>query len=551
MKFKDSTLLQEVLLKANYISKSDAEKAQKFIDKKKGSLVDFLFAENILNKDVLGQAIAEYYGLKYADLNSYIPSKEQVLRIPEGVAKKFKAVVFKENNKEVNVATENPEAKELPNELKKIFKGKKIVLSYGLAEDIEETFVHYQKSLEARFTEIINKDNKFAPTIIETIIEDALMFRASDIHFEPQEEEVIIRFRIDGVLQEVGRINKDNYENILNRIKIQGKMRIDEHSTPQDGAIRLALQNDKLVDLRISIVPTLGGENVVARILSEYVRSFSLPDIGFSEKNEEIILKNIKKPFGMILVVGPTGSGKTTTLYTILKLLNKSTVNITTIEDPVEYRIMGTNQIQVNKAANLTFGQGLRSIVRQDPDIILVGEIRDQETAEIAVNAALTGHLLLSTFHANDALTAVPRLLDMGIEPFLLSSTLEIIVAQRLVRKLCEQCRLSANFSKKEIKDFDPELADYFSHFNKPTIYKAKGCPVCNFTGYRGRTAVFEIIAVTSALQDLILKRPSAQDILNLAKKEGFRPMFVDGLEKVSQGLTTLEEIYRVAPPQK
>ncbi|MFZ2881813.1 MAG: GspE/PulE family protein, partial [Candidatus Moraniibacteriota bacterium] len=358
-------------------------------------------------------------------------------------------------------------------------------------------------------------------------IEDALILNASDIHFEPQVDIVVIRFRVDGVLQEVGRIPKTYYDNMLNRIKVQANLRTDEHASAQDGAIHYE-NAENTADIRVSMVPILDGEKVVMRILSKYVRGFNLSSLGLSAENERILNEAVKKPFGMILVVGPTGSGKTTTLYSLIRMLNRTEVNIATIEDPVEYKIQGINQIQVNKETNLTFSQGLRSIVRQDPDIILVGEIRDDETVEISVNAALTGHLLFSTFHANDAETAIPRLLDMKIEPFLLASTIELIIAQRLVRRICENCRYS-----------------YLE--KKQTFYKGKGCDVCNNTGYKGRIAIFEFIQVTQEMQDLVLKHPSSNEIWKLAKKQGSKTLFEDGMEKVKNGTTTLEELRRVA----
>jgi type II secretory ATPase GspE/PulE/Tfp pilus assembly ATPase PilB-like protein len=303
--------------------------------------------------------------------------------------------------------------------------------------------------------------------------------------------------------------------------------------------------------MRISILPTLNGEKVVIRLLSQYVRSFSFNDLGLSQHDQELLMKAINKPFGMILVTGPTGSGKTTSLYALLKLLNSPDVNITTIEDPVEYKMPGINQIQVNSQTNLTFAKGLRSIVRQDPDIILVGEIRDQETAETAVNAALTGHLLLSTFHANDAATAVPRLLDMDIEPFLLSSTLEVLIAQRLVRKICDQCRFSTSLSKEEVKKTIPaDVQKYFTG-KHIVLYQGKGCASCGNTGFRGRTAIYEFIEVTPEIQELILQNPSTAQIWKIARKQGSVTLFEDGIEKVKNGITTLEELLRMAEPPK
>jgi type II secretory ATPase GspE/PulE/Tfp pilus assembly ATPase PilB-like protein len=302
--------------------------------------------------------------------------------------------------------------------------------------------------------------------------------------------------------------------------------------------------------MRTSIIPIVEGEKVVLRVLGSYVQGLTFNDLGLTEKNQNLLREAADKPFGMILVVGPTGSGKTTTLYSLLKMLNTPDTNITTIEDPVEYKVQGLNQIQVNMITGLTFARGLRAIVRQDPDIILVGEIRDLETAEISVNAALTGHMLLSTFHANDAATAVPRLLDMGIEPFLLSSTMNLIIAQRLVRKICDHCKYSVI---KTPADFDtPQLkgvAKYFNGGKNITLYEGKKCEACGFTGYKGRTSIYELIKITPNLQELLVKRPSAQEIWILARKEGARSVFEDGVDKVKSGLTTVEELIRIAPP--
>jgi type II secretory ATPase GspE/PulE/Tfp pilus assembly ATPase PilB-like protein len=279
-------------------------------------------------------------------------------------------------------------------------------------------------------------------------------------------------------------------------------------------------------------------------MLAQYVKELVLSAIGLSDDLEKVIVEITKKPFGMIIVVGPTGSGKTTTLYSIIKHINDSSINITTIEDPVEYKIIGVNQIQVNEAKKITFADGLKSIVRQDPDVILVGEIRDEETAEISVNAALTGHLLFSTFHANDAATAIPRLLKMGVEPFLLASTLELILSQRLVRRLCMKCRYSVDITREEIEKKVKGAGKYFP--TKTTIYEVKGCPNCNNTGYSGRVGLFEYIKVTRELKELILKNPTTDAIWDLAKSQGSQTMLPDGIDKIKQGLTSIEEVFRV-----
>ena len=546
----DSKKIIDILARENYVEQEDLDKAKEYIKTHNVLITDYLLGEGIITKDLLGQAISESLEVVYADLNTHEPSKKQVLKIPEKLARKLRVVLFAEDKKSITITSDDPKQVGLETKLQEIFPKQKIKITFSVSDDIDNAFSHYRKSLATRFAKIIEGKERIAPEILDEIINDGLTHKASDIHFEPDEDTVTIRFRIDGVLHEAGVMPKEHYENILNRIKVQARMRIDEHNSAQDGSVRHQINDTEKVDLRISIVPTLDGEKIVIRILAEYVKNLNFSNLGLSIKHQEILEEEARKPFGMILVTGPTGSGKTTTLYALLKLLNKPEVNITTIEDPVEYKIPGINQIQINNQTNLSFAKGLRSIVRQDPDIILVGEIRDKETAEISVNAALTGHLLLSTFNSNDAATAIPRLLDMEVEPFLLASTLELVIAQRLARRICEHCRVSINKEdkviKKLIKNIDPKLADKIS-----TLYKGKGCNICSDTGYSGRTALYEIIKVSAEMQDLILQNPSKQQLWDLAQKQGSVSLFEDGLEKVKSGVTTLEELMRVSPPSK
>ena len=497
----------------------------------------------------MGQAIAESFRIPFADLTSRQPSREQVTKIPEALAKKHRIVLFEQTPEKIVLATDIPVQQYPKAELSQIFPNIPISIAYASADEIEGTFIHYRKPLETRFTKIIKEQKRVAPEIFEEIISDAAAYKSSDVHFEPQEKQVVVRFRIDGVLREVARLDKTQYENIINRIKVLAHLRIDEHYAAQDGAIRFAKEG-KSTDLRVSIAPTLDGEKVAIRILGQYIKSFTLSDLGLSTHDQEILSQSAKKPYGMILVTGPTGSGKTTTLYALLKILNSPDLNVTTIEDPVEYKITGINQIQVNLQTGLTFAKGLRTIVRQDPNIILVGEIRDTETAEIAVNAALTGHLLLSTFHANDAATAIPRLLDMGVEPFLLASTLELVIAQRLVRKICENCRQSESVNVHDSLNISPAAKSYFPA-GPINLYHGKGCKSCSDTGFSGRTAIYEIIQITKELEELALKHPSSEQIWEVARKQGAQTLFKDGVEKVKNGVTTLEELIRVASPNE
>jgi type II secretory ATPase GspE/PulE/Tfp pilus assembly ATPase PilB-like protein len=542
-------LYRKVLVDGGYISKNDFDLALKETDSNQDEILDYLYSNNLITKDIFGQGMAEYYGVGYADLNSHRPSVEQLKKIPEKYAKKYRIVVFFEDKKGLAITSDSPTNKEMQAIVKKSFHPAVIKFNYSLTEDIDDVMMEYRKSLNIKFAKIIKDSERIAPEIIKETIEESLFNKASDVHFEPRKKTVKIRFRVDGVLRNVGEIPKKYYENIINRIKVQTKLKIDDHFSAQDGSMRID-KGDKEIDLRISIVPTLNGEKIVIRVLAEYVKGYDLESLGFSKKDGERFQRASEKPFGMILVTGPTGSGKTTTLYSLLRKLNTSEVNIMTIEDPVEYQIEGVNQIQANSRTNLTFDKGLRSIVRQDPDIILVGEIRDQETAEVAVNAALTGHLLFSTFHANDAATTIPRLLDMGIEPFLLSSTLEIVVAQRLIRRICEKCKTSVSLKRSDIEERHPKISKLIlNNEDEVILYKGKGCYDCNHTGYKGRSAIFEMIEVTQELQDLILKNPSTNEIWAVAKKQGSKSLYEDGIEKVKNGITTIEELNRIATP--
>lgn len=542
----DQNIIKKILLDGNYVTKDDIEKAEEYTKNHRGDFIEYLIIEGLISTDIIGQAIAESFNVSFSNLNAHQPNKEQVLLIPEDIAKDLRVVLFEQKKSEIVIATDNPVNEKIKQALEKIFPNKKIKITFSLPDDIDAIFINYQQGLETQFSKLIESEGRVAPEIVDQILEDALLLKASDIHCEPEDKEVVVRFRIDGILHDAGKMPKEYYENIVNRIKVQAKLRIDEHFSSQDGAIRFTSKSRQdPIDLRVSIIPTLNGEKIAIRILSSYIRDLTLTDIGLSEELHEQILKSAKKPFGMILVVGPTGSGKSTTLYSIIKIVNTREKNITTIEDPVEYKIEGVNQIQANSQTNLTFAKGLRAIMRQDPNIILVGEIRDLETADIAVNASLTGHLLLSTFHANNAATAIPRFIDMGVEPFLVSSTIELVIAQRLVRRICDSCKVSYILSKKELDNFGPDVSKYFKE-KSFTLYRGKGCEACSKTGFRGRIGVFEYLTTSPELQDLISKTPSTKDISDLIKGQGFKTMFENGVEKVRSGITTIEEVIRV-----
>lgn len=546
--YPDIETVKKILLQENYISEADSKAAQAAA-RDSAEYIDFLLRSEVLSKTLLGQALAEAYRLPFADLIANPVTKENIQKIPKDIAQKKRIVFVKASDTAVAVATDTPKDVKVE-DVSPLFPGKKVHLAYTLPEYVEGAFSLYEQPLATRFTQIINAGNRVAPEIVDEIIKDALGFHASDIHIEPQHQDVAVRFRVDGTLREAGRLPRTIYENILNRVKVESGMRIDEHLTAQDGAMQRQTGSTH-VDMRVSLIPTIQGEKLVMRVLGAYVQSYSLSDLGLNEKHRSLLELYAAKPFGMILTVGPTGSGKTTTLYALLKLLNKPNVNITTIEDPVEYKMDTVNQIQVREQANMTFARGLRAIVRQDPDIILVGEIRDQETAEISINAALTGHLLLSTFHANDAATAIPRLGDMGVEPFLLASTLNLVVAQRLVRKICSSCRYSLP-AKEAISGLPHNAETVAKYFGKnDSVYAGKGCGVCSGSGYNGRSAIYEMIEVTPEMQELMLHDPNTQQITELARKQGSIAMWDDGIEKIKNGITTLTEVLRVVEPPK
>ncbi len=381
--------------------------------------------------------------------------------------------------------------------------------------------------------------------IVDVVIIQAYLARASDIHMDPEEKKLRLRFRVDGVLHDVYSFPKELHSEIITRIKVLSAMRTDEHQAAQDGRMRVTVPDVGFVDVRVSITPTYYGENCVMRLLAGQASDFSLANLGFSEQNLKVIHKAMKKPYGMILATGPTGSGKTTTLYMVLKEINKPEISIITIEDPIEYSLPGVDQIQVNAKTGLTFANGLRSILRQDPNIVMVGEIRDGETANIAVNAAMTGHLVLSTLHTNDAPTTMPRLLDLGVEPFLIASTINIAIGQRLVRTICTDCKVKKVFTDAEMlaltEAFPPELIK-----DNRTFYRGEGCARCNHSGYKGRVGIHEVLEVNEVMRDLIMKRTNADEIRKAAIAAGMVTMTADGFAKAVEGVTTIEEILRV-----
>ncbi|MDP9068806.1 MAG: type II secretion system ATPase GspE [Actinomycetota bacterium] len=411
----------------------------------------------------------------------------------------------------------------------------------SLAEEAAEAAGPEQQTLE----EMAGESADDAPIIklVNLLITQAVNDRASDIHIEPGERNLRVRYRIDGVLHEVMSPPKSVQNGITSRLKIMADINIAERRIPQDGRIGLKVSN-KAIDIRVATLPTVYGEKIVMRLLDKSSVLLELQDLGFQPENFQRYQESYKKPYGMILVTGPTGSGKSTTLYATLNILNQSHVNVITVEDPVEYRLPGINQVQVNPKAGLTFASALRSILRSDPDIVLIGEIRDRETAQIAVEAALTGHLVLSTLHTNDSASAMTRLTEMGIEPFLVSSALDSVLAQRLARKLCERCKEPYVPTEEELLrakfPFDPDTEEL------PKLYRPVGCTSCGKTGYKGRMAVHEVMSVTEEIERATVERASADEISKIATSQGMAFLRDDGMEKVRQGLTSIEEIMRV-----
>lgn len=381
--------------------------------------------------------------------------------------------------------------------------------------------------------------------MVNHLLEHAYDMHVSDIHVDPLQNEVRVRMRIDGVLQTAFTLPKEVHAEVISRIKVIAGLRIDEHNAAQDGRFRVMLDNNA-IDIRVSIAPTYHGENVVLRLLTDRSEDFTLDKLGFAPADQEKIRDAIYKTSGMVLATGPTGSGKTTTLYALLKELNTEEVSIVTIEDPIEYAVEGIRQIQVNVQTELTFAKGLRSILRQDPNIVMVGEIRDTDTADIAVNAALTGHLLFSTLHTNDAATTLPRLFDMGVEPYLVASTVNVAIGQRLVRKICDSCRVQHNITYAEAASLAGVLPEGTDVHEGMEVQRGNGCAECSGRGYRGRVSVNEVLVMNNEIREAILRKASAREIKEIAIRNGMTTMIQDGFEKVRAGITSIEEVLRV-----
>jgi len=548
--------LQTLLLRTGLVDEKKLSDLVTFAAETGSSLTDILIERDIVSDENLGILIADYLKIPFVVLTKTSIPEDTYHIVPEKVARKQKVIAFARDEHGIKLAMADPRNTLLQQMIMRKT-GQLVVPYYATERDIYNTLRIYRKDLQKAFENLIQETTHGrglvyvveAPIsqIVDMIIDYAYQDKASDIHLEINETESLVRFRIDGLLQDVLRMPKAMHEQVISRIKVLSRLRTDEHLAPQDGKMRIKLDEENL-DLRISILPIVEGEKVVMRLLASHFRQFSLIDLGMSEVDLKKVTRAINKSFGMVLSTGPTGSGKTTSIYALIKILNTREKNITTIEDPVEYRIKGINQIQVNPKTDLTFASGLRSILRQDPNVVFVGEIRDGETAGIAVNAALTGHLVLSTLHTNDAATTLPRLTDMKIEPFLVASTVNIIIAQRLIRKICEMCKQSLIISRQELTQNVPQeiVTKHFGSEDAITIYQGKGCKVCHNTGYSGRVGLFEILEVTKNIKKLITGKVDAETIAHQAIVDGMTTMLDDGMRKIAKGTTTLSEVLRV-----
>jgi len=556
--------LKELLVDPGHIDVAEFENASKASQEKNIPLDRFLIEKGLIEDANLGKIIADDAGYPFAELkkaNIEEISEEMLGYIPEAVAQSQKAIIFKEEKGVLFLATTNPDSYEFIKHLEKIT-GSKIEVHYTTSFAIDMALRRYSGDLqrEARnLIQEIKRDPSKAEEIIvkltELIFDHAYANIASDIHIEPLSDFSIVRFRVDGTLFKVLDFPRNLHERMVSRIKIISRLRTDERAAPQDGRFDYKMDKGGDIDVRVSIMPTTEGENVVMRLLMQQGKRFSLDGLGLLESDLKKIKNNAKKPWGMIMVVGPTGSGKTTTLYAVLQLLNNSGVNIMTVEDPVEYNIDGVQQTQVNIKKKLTFSTGLRSIVRQDPDIIMVGEIRDEETVNMAVDAAMTGHLVLSTMHANDAATAFPRLLEMGVESFLIASAVNVSIAQRLVRTICENCRESYFLNEEEIEIISEEenflemvkIISGKEDISRIRFFRGKGCDLCGNTGHEGRTSIFEVLEITEELRKLIIEKSSSDSMRKKAIEGGMTPMIYDGISKALLGITTITEVRKAA----
>lgn len=571
--------LEQFLLDSNLVPKDKLEEAVALAKKESKDLGALLLEKNLIKEVELQKTYAYILGFPFVDLSREAVPIEILQIVPELIAKKYNIVSFEKSGTNLKVAMLNPDDLQTIDFIKKKT-GLKIVPCLTSRESIQSVLRQYGRSLEAEFGDILTADVKpegdgddgqnleqvaaGLPVIrvVDTLLKHAILQSASDIHIEPEEKEVHVRYRIDGVLHDAMTLPKDIALGIVARIKVLSNLKLDEHRLPQDGRFKIE-KDDYKISFRVSILPVFDGEKIVMRLLDESSKGLTLEKMGLNGQALEAVHREINKPNGMILVTGPTGSGKTTTLYTVMDILNTTEVNVSTVEDPVEYRMPRVNQTQIQPKVGMTFAAALRALLRQDPDIIMVGEIRDQETLEIAMHAAMTGHLVLSTLHTNSAAATLPRMLDMGAEPFLIASTVNVIVAQRLVRRLCPECRVEYKLEKKEVdslaKSYDIEavfnylkkapeskkFVEAAKNWEEISFYKPVGCDQCGGEGYRGRNGIYEVLAMDTNIRKLVTQAATTEEIETEARKTGMATMVEDGFSKIVQGNTSLEEVMR------
>jgi type IV pilus assembly protein PilB len=566
----DSNLLDSKVIEENFKEASDS----------KQKLGDLLMEKKLINEIELRKLYSYILGIPFVNLEKEMITTDILQIIPEPIAKKYNIVAFERDGKNLKVAMKNPEDLQTIDFIKKKT-GLKIIPCLTNEESIKAALRQYEKSLKAEFGDIISRDSEAVGVgsdeqdlekiaqdlpiirIVDTLLKHAILQSASDIHIEPDEKEVRVRYRIDGILHDAMTLPRQVLAGLVARIKVLSNLKLDEHRLPQDGRFKIEKDGYK-ISFRVSMLPVFEGEKIVMRLLNETSKGLTLEKMGLVGEALEVVHRAIKRPNGMILVTGPTGSGKTTTLYTVMDILNTPEVNISTVEDPIEYRMLRVNQTQVNPKIGMTFATALRSLLRQDPDILMVGEIRDGETMQIAIESAMTGHLVLSTLHTNSAAATLPRLLDMGAEAFLIASTVNVIIGQRLVRKLCNECKTSYSLDEKEVKTLSasfnmdgllamlkkaPELkgiTNEKSAWKNINFYRSKGCEQCSKEGYRGRLGIYEVLEMDESMGKLITSNATSDVIEQTAREKGMRTMNEDGFIKAIQGITSLEEVLRV-----
>jgi type IV pilus assembly protein PilB len=569
----NDVLTQKILESRGAMKPDDIKTALATAQDKKIRLEDVVMGQ--MPEETFYRAAADYFKAPFVDLKGVQVRKDILDLIPEPIATTHQIIAFDKGAEVMKVATLDPNDLQTVEFLQRKT-GLKLEMHLTTPTALREILKQYKRSLKAEFEDIAkgeagaeagatdqDKLRELAEDlpvvrIVESLLEHAVFEGASDIHIEPTEQDLSVRYRVDGILRNVMTLPKNAQAGIMARIKVLSNLKLDEHRLPQDGRMKISGPGYKY-SVRVSTLPVMDGEKIVMRLLSETAQALTLPQLGFNPVHLEMVKRNIMKPHGIVFVTGPTGSGKTTTLYSVLSIRNTPGVNISTIEDPVEYRMLGVNQSQVNPKIGFTFAIGLRTLLRQDPNIIMVGEIRDGETAEIATNAAMTGHLVFATLHTNDAVTAFPRLADMGVPRFLVAFTCNMIIAQRLVRKVCKSCTQPYILTKEQVEEINRlynfekirkslvanKLAPDTT-LDKIQFHRGAGCKMCNDEGYKGRVGIYEVLETTREIQDLINKNASSGEIQDAAERLGMINLVTDGFTKAIAGVTSLEEIMRV-----